>query len=73
MIRSYMDVRRELGPIQRLACLCISGAISSTPIAALEIFTTTPTLHILVNAKAYNTEDRISPNIMWRVNFRFGH
>ncbi|KAJ8913420.1 hypothetical protein NQ315_017163 [Exocentrus adspersus] len=46
------SVKNKLSSIQRLACRAITGAISSTPSAALEILLDLPPLHIYLEREA---------------------
>jgi ribonuclease HI len=42
----------KLSKIQRLACLCVTGAMSTTPTAALEVLLGLPPLHLVVKREA---------------------
>lgn len=58
--------QRQLGRIQRLACLCITGALRSTPTAALEILLALPPLHVFVKMEAMASSYRLWVNKNWR-------
>ena len=45
---SLETVRRKLSKVQRLACVCITGAMKTCPTAAMEIIVDFPPLHVAV-------------------------
>jgi len=57
--------RTELSKLQRLACLCITGAIGSTPTAAMETLLNLPPLHIVVKEEARMGAYRLQCNDNW--------
>ena len=61
-----------LQKVQRLACLCISGAISSTPTAALEILLSIPPLDIFLSGEAIKAMYRLEKNETWTDRSGFG-
>lgn len=54
--------RNELGKVQRLACLCITGAMTTTPTAALEVILGLPPLHLRVRMEALRGGYRLYTN-----------
>jgi hypothetical protein len=46
------STKNQLGRIQRMACLAITGAMKSTPTAAMEVLLNLPLLDILIMAEA---------------------
>ena len=65
--------RRELGEIQRLVCICVTGAMKTTATAAMETLLNLPPLDLMVKAKAFATADRLKQNRLWTPNFNAGH
>ena len=55
-----------LGRVQRLACMAITGAIRTTPTAAMEILLGLPPLDTYVKSVAMNTCYRLSSTSSWR-------
>ena len=69
-----VTARRELDKIQRLACLCITGALRTTPTAALQVFLDLPPLSLTVKAVAMATCFRLmSLNLWCSKRFETGH
>jgi Reverse transcriptase (RNA-dependent DNA polymerase). len=58
--------KEKLNRIQRLACLGITGAMASTPTAALEVMLNLPPLHIVVEREARLAAYRLRNNNDWR-------
>ncbi len=58
--------KRQLGRIQRLACLCITGAFRTTPTAALETLLSLPPLHTFVKREAMITSYRLNAIRQWK-------
>lgn len=54
-----VNQQAKLNRIQRTACLAISGAISTTPTAALEVLLDMPPLHIHIQKEAARTAYRL--------------
>ena len=52
--------RKILEKVQRLACLCITGAMRSAPTAALEVILDLTPLHIVVRKTAYGAHLRLA-------------
>lgn len=65
--------RLALSKIQRLALLGISGAMSSTPTAALEAVLGFPPLHVCVEEEALLTAYRLNTAGLWHDQFLVGH
>lgn len=55
----------EMNKIQRLACLCITSAMRSTPTAAMETILNLPPLSILAKAEARMGAYRLACNNTW--------
>jgi len=51
--------RKTLEKMQRLACLCITGAMRSTPTAALEVILELTPLHMMVRRTAWGAHLRL--------------
>jgi hypothetical protein len=49
---NYNVSRRELNKLQRLACLDITGAMKTTPRAAMEVLLGLPPLHVVIEVEA---------------------
>ena len=62
----------ELTKLQRLACLCITSAMKSTPTAAMETILNLPPLDIYINAEARMGAHRLKCNGNWQ-DVTFGH
>jgi hypothetical protein len=56
----------ELSKLQRVACLGITGAIKTTPTAAMEVLLGLPPLHLQVEAEAMIGSYRLSCNEQWK-------
>ena len=56
----------RLNSLQRLACLCISGAMKSTPTAALEIILGITPLDIHIKTEARCSASRMNANGEWK-------
>jgi hypothetical protein len=50
--RLSKSTKNQLGRIQRMACLAITGAMKSTPTAAMEVLLNLTPLHLLIMAEA---------------------
>jgi len=48
----YKVSRMELSKLQRLACLAITGAMRTTPTAAMVVLLVLPPLHVIIEAEA---------------------
>ncbi len=57
--------RKQLGRVQRLACLCTTGALNSTPTAALEVLLGLPPLDIHIQKEAMASSYRLWVNNTW--------
>ena len=53
---------RLLNNAQRLACLCITGALKTTPTAAIEVLLNLPPLHIFIQGEARSVMHRLIHN-----------
>lgn len=53
---------RQLESIQRQACLCVTGAMRTTPTAALEVLLNLPPLHIHIQGEARSVNHRLLQN-----------
>src|ERR1044072_996394 len=62
-----------LSRLQRLACLCITGAIRSTPTAAMETMLNLPPLDIYVRGEARIAAYRLSKTSNWKPHIGPGH
>lgn len=65
--------KKELGELQRLVCICVTGAMRSTATAAMETLMALPPIQMIVQAKAFATADRLTQNSLWMRNFDSGH
>jgi len=65
--------RKVLSEIQRLVCICITGAMKTTATAAMETLLNVPPLDIVVKARAFATADRLTQNGIWNPYFKVGH
>lgn len=59
-------VKEKLSSLQRLACLCITGAFSSTPTAALQVLLNLTPLDIFIEMEARKSWYRLSINCLAR-------
>jgi len=58
--------RMELSKLQRLACLAITGAMKTTPTAAIEVLLRLSPLHVMTEAEALAGICRLMCNKQWR-------
>ena len=65
--------KREISEVQRLVCLCATGAMKTTATAAIEVLLSVPPMDILVKAKAFITADRLAQCDLWTSDFQNGH
>lgn len=65
--------RIELTKLQRLACLCITNAMRSTPTASMEVMLELPPLDIYIKAEARIGSYRLKCNNAWRPTCMVGH
>jgi hypothetical protein len=64
----------ELGKLQRMACLGITGAMRTDPTAAMEVLLGLPPLHLQVEAEARIGNYRLRCNDQWKPKSEgFGH
>ena len=68
-----MSARKELNEIQRLVCICVTGAMKTTATAAMEALIALPPVHTIVKAKVFATADRLMQNGVWDGSFDIGH
>lgn len=66
------DCKMALGKVQRMACLGITGAMTTTPTAAMETLLNLPPLHLVVKARALGGAYRMKINSV-REHRREGH
>jgi len=67
-------VRRRIDRVQRLACLSITGVMTSTPTAALEVLLSLPPLDLFVRQEAEMISYRLYKGGNWIAQDRnFGH
>jgi hypothetical protein len=60
--------------LQRLACLAITGAMKTTPTAAMEVLLGLPPLHVVIEAAAQAGIYRLMCNQQWRPkSTNYGH
>lgn len=62
-----------INEIQRLVCICITGAVKSTTTAVMEILAAVPQIQTVRRAKAFVTADMLAQNELWTRNFASGH
>jgi ribonuclease HI len=68
------DAQARLGRVQRLACLCMTGAMSTTSTAALEVITGLVPLDVQVKAEAMKTCHRLCRlGLWWSKGHEVGH
>jgi len=67
------SAKKELNEIQRLVCICVTGAMKSTATTAIEALINLPPVQAELQAKAFATADRLSQNGLWTPNFTSGH
>jgi hypothetical protein len=71
---NYNVRRMELNKLQRLACLAITGAMKTTPTAAMEVLLGLPPLHVVIEAVAQAGIYRLICNQQWRPrSTNYGH
>ena len=63
----------KLSKVQRLACVGITGALRTTPTAALENLLGLPPLHIFIKNEARKACYRLRCNNKWGNTVKFGH
>jgi hypothetical protein len=70
----FKTSQAELSKLQRVACLGITGAIKTTPTAAMEVLLGLPPLHLQVEAEAMMGSYRLRCNEQWKPkSVGFGH
>ena len=62
---STITCQQQLAKVQRLACICITGAVRSTPTAALEVLTNLAPLHVVAKQHAMAAHYRIKISKQW--------
>jgi hypothetical protein len=62
----YNVSRTELSKIKRLACLAITGAMKTTPTAAMEVLLGLPPLHVMIKTEAQAGIYRLMCNQQWK-------
>lgn len=67
------SARKSLVEVQRLVCICVTGAMKTTATAAMETLLSVQPVDLIVNAKAFATADRLMQNGLWTPNFGTGH
>ena len=70
---NFANSRKLLTQIQRLGCLSITGAMSTTPTAALEAILNLPPIHLEVKRKAANDAYRLDTIGAWKGGQSNGH
>jgi len=63
---SRATTQRSLSRLQRMGCLLITGAMRSTPTAAMEVLLGLPPLHIVAKAEAMACCQRLEAAGQWR-------
>lgn len=63
----------KLSKVQRLACLCITGAMRSSPTAAMETMLNLPPLDIFIKGEARMGAYRLNCNGNWKTQNHIGH
>ncbi|CAH2108833.1 unnamed protein product [Euphydryas editha] len=61
-----ITARNKLQSFQRLACLAITGAMRTTPTAALEVMLNLPALHLFIRQEAASTAVRLKTLHLWK-------
>jgi hypothetical protein len=56
----------ELSKMQRLVCLAITGAMKTTPTAAMEVLLGLPFLHVMIEAEAQAGIYQLMCNQQWK-------
>lgn len=59
-------IQRKLTQLQRLACLGVTGAIRTTPTAALEVLLDLVPLHLVIKAEAWKAAYRLRCGGQWK-------
>lgn len=67
------SARKAMMEVQRLVCICVTGAMKTTATAAMETLLGVPPVDLIVKAKAFATANRLAQNGLWAPNFRSGH
>ncbi|KAL1447090.1 hypothetical protein WDU94_000567 [Cyamophila willieti] len=67
-----VQAKLALGKLQRLACLCITSAMKSTPTAAMETLLNLPPLDIVIRGEARMGAYRLQQNNLWKRQL-YGH
>lgn len=67
------SARKTLMELQRLVCICVTGAMKTTATAAMETLLCMPPVDLVVKARAFATADRLAQNGLWASNFQSGH
>ena len=70
---NQISAQNVLSKIQRIACLCITGAFKTTPTRALEVILDMRPLHIQIKAEAMSSAYRLSSLNLLKVDYNFGH
>ena len=65
MALNVINSRNKLSKVQRLACLSVTGAMRTTPTAAMEVLLNLPPLHIYVEGEARVGRYRLQCGGMW--------
>ena len=65
--------QRRVQRIQRLACLCTTGAMRTTPTAAMEVLLGWPPLHLYIKAEAGAAFHRLKRVQQWTRGITVGH
>lgn len=68
-----VSAKSMMSHLQRLACLSVTGALRSTPTAALELLIGLPPLHLAVQAQAKLTAYRLVATKEWHTDSNIGH
>lgn len=63
-----ISYQKWLNKLQRLACLCITGAMRSTPTVAMEILLGLPPLHLLIQKEAMSTFYQLRNSNEWSMH-----
>ena len=59
------SVASQLEHVQRLACLCVTGAMRTTPTAAMEVILYIPPLNLFIEEDAWRTALRLQAVGLW--------
>lgn len=63
----------KLKEVQRLMCVCATGAMKTTATAAMEVLLDLPPVDVAIKARAFATADRLTQHGLWTPNFQTGH